>query len=236
MLTGKSCDTPNGVQEDILDFVDTDGVAPAITHIFRFFPTVISAYIMVKFSATFSLSDGSHLASAILAIENPGEHIWNPHNSFPAPSLTNPLYGIEGFLVDNRLLRVFEIQPLGAVTPCSSLGEKCLFASFEIDSVPQIIRAFQNVSNTGGIPFKRIRHSLRFLPRHLSVPDLPMKNWIQHLLLRQFLGNQAGSQSLHTLPKHPTHQGSRNFIENPMLLVLRISFVAVRYAVRHVPP
>ena len=94
-----------------------------------------------------------HLAAAIGAVHQPGEHTHVPHLGRAASGLPDVLHDQEHAFLDDRFLGILENHPLGRVIPDLFLALERWLAGLEIDRMAQVLNTLQNAGNSFVCPY-----------------------------------------------------------------------------------
>src|SRR5699024_11211992 len=166
-----------------------------------------------------------HLGSAVGAEHKAGQGIGDAGGICPAHRPLHLLGELPGFRVNNGLVGVLKNQPVGRIIfyPLISVG---LFRGTEIDGVPHILRLGQHGADRKAVPVIGAAGVHGVFPAASAVASQIIGGAL-HLFLCEYLGNLIGAMPLHRKQEDSPHHSGGFLVHQPVVLVLRVFFVAI---------
>ena len=191
------------------------GVGGAAVKIHRIFPSGLFALAPVVI----------HLSSAVSTEHKAGQGIGDAGGICPAHRPFHLLGELPGFWVNNGLVGVLKNQPVGRIIfyPFIPVG---LLGRTETDGMPHILRFLQHGADRKAVPVIGAAGVHGVLPAASAVACQIIGGAL-HLFPCEYLGNLMGAVPLHRKPEDPPHHGGGFLVHQPVVLVLRVFFVAI---------
>ena len=166
-----------------------------------------------------------HLSSAVSTEHKAGQGIGDAGGICPAHRPFHLLGELPGFRVNDGLVGVLKNQPVGRVIfyPLIPVG---LFGGTEIDGVPHILRLGQHGTDREAVPVIGAAGVHGVLPAASAVAGQIIGGAL-HLFLCEYLGDLMGAVPLHRKQEDPPHHSGGFLVHQPVVLVLRVFFVAI---------
>ena len=191
------------------------GVGGAVIKVGSILPPVLFAFAPVVI----------HLGSAVGTEHKAGQGIGDAGGICPAHRPFHLLGELPGFRVNNGLVGVLKNQPVGRVIfyPLIPVG---LLGRTEIDGMPHILRFLQHGADRKAVPVIGAAGVHGVLPAASAVAGQIIGGAL-HLFLCEYLGNLIGAMPLHRKQEDSPHHSGGFLVHQPVVLVLRVFFVAI---------
>ena len=191
------------------------GVGGAAVKIHGIFPPVLFALAPVVI----------HFGSTVSTKHKAGQGIGDAGGICPAHRPLHLLGELPGFRVNNGLVGVLKDQPVGRIIfyPLIPIG---LFGGTEIDGVPHILRLGQHGADRKTVPVIGSAGVHGVFPAAPAVAGQIIGGAL-HLFLCEYLGDLMGAVPLHRKPEDPPHHSGGFLVHQPVVLILRVFFVAI---------